>query len=118
MAQRPGARKSWRCYRCGEDVVEGMKFTFTRQGAVHWECFRSEISSRFNGKVPEDVEVLLELIDYLNEGIVRVKEYEYRISDESLRQSVSSRGRLFTGEVAKLMSELNQVAERHGVKLG
>lgn len=116
MAQGP-TRKSWRCYRCGGDVVEGMKFTFTRQGAVHWECFRGELSARFNGRIPEDVEVILELIDYLNEGIVRIKEYEYRVSDEAVKQSLNTRGRLFTGEVAKLMNELVQISEKHGVKL-
>ncbi len=37
------SRKVWKCYRCGEEIVEGMKFTFTKQGPVHWECFRAEV---------------------------------------------------------------------------
>jgi len=72
-------RRSWKCYLCGTDIVEGQRFTFTSRGPIHWECFRVEVAKAFNNRIPEDVEFLLELIDYFNEGIVKIKEGEYRM---------------------------------------
>ena len=38
------------------------------------------MAKAFNNRIPEDVEFLLELIDYFNEGIVKIKEGEYRMT--------------------------------------
>ncbi|ADN49479.1 DUF2175 domain-containing protein [Vulcanisaeta distributa] len=103
------SRKIWKCYRCGEEVVEGMKFTFTKQGPIHWECFRAEVRDRFNGSIPEDVNIMLELLDYLADGIVKIKELETRASSDELRQVLMARRKIIEGEMAKLMSELNKV---------
>ena len=73
-------RRSWKCYLCGTDIVEGQRFTFTSRGPIHWECFRVEVAKAFNNRIPEDVEFLLELIDYFNEGMVKIKEGEYRMT--------------------------------------
>ncbi|WP_069808113.1 DUF2175 domain-containing protein [Vulcanisaeta thermophila] len=101
-------RRTWTCYRCGQPVISGMKFTFTSKGPIHWECFRAEVKDFFNGVIPEDVNVLLELIDYLNEGIIKAKELEVRASD-SVRQSIVSRRKVFEGEAARLMKELDTI---------
>lgn len=43
------------CYQCNDKVKTGEKFTFTRQGAVHFDCF---ISSRRNEVTEEKSEAL------------------------------------------------------------
>ncbi len=99
----------WKCYRCGEDIVEGMKFTFTRLGPIHWECFRAEVRDKFNGNVPEDINVMLELMDYLANGIVKVKELEERASSDDVRRLLIDRRKVIEGETSRLMSELNKM---------
>ncbi|BDR92796.1 DUF2175 domain-containing protein [Vulcanisaeta souniana] len=103
------SRKVWKCYRCGEDIVEGMKFTFTRLGPIHWECFRAEVRDKFNGNVPEDINVMLELMDYLANGIVKVKELEERASSDDVRRLLIDRRKVIEGETSRLMSELNKM---------
>ncbi len=103
------SRKVWKCYRCGEEIVEGMKFTFTRQGPIHWECFRAEVRDKFNGSIPEDVNVILELLDYFADGIVKIKEFEARASSNDLRQALMAKRKVIEGEMAKLMSDLNRI---------
>ncbi len=101
-------RKVWKCYRCGEEIIEGMKFTFTKFGPVHWECFRAEVRDKFNGNIPEDINVMLELLNYYADGIVKIKEFEARASSDDLRQGLMARRKVIEGEMAKLMSELNR----------
>jgi len=72
-------RRSWKCYFCGTDIVERQRFTFTSRG-LYWECLRVEVAKAFNNRIPEDVEFLLKLIDYFNEGMVKIKEGEYRMT--------------------------------------
>ncbi|GAB6944975.1 DUF2175 domain-containing protein [Vulcanisaeta sp. JCM 14467] len=103
------SRRIWKCYRCGEEIVEGMKFTFTRMGPIHWECFRAEVRDKFSGNVPEDVNVVLDLLDYYADGIVKIKELETRASSDGLRQELMVRRKVIEGEMAKLMGELNRM---------
>jgi len=97
--------------------VEGQKLTFTRRGPIHWECFRVEVSEKFGGRLPEDVEVLLELVDYLNEGIVRLKELGYRAWSDDVRRAVEARRKVLEAEAAKAMGELVEAAKRFGVEI-
>ena len=117
MPEKPGPRKSWTCYYCGQTIVEGQKLTFTKRGPVHWECFRVEVSEKFGGRIPEDVEVLMELVDLLNEGIVKLKELGYRAWSSEVRQAVEARRKVLEGEAARAMSELVEAAKRHGVEI-
>jgi hypothetical protein len=103
-------RRSWKCYLCGTDIVEGQRFTFTSRGPIHWECFRVEVAKAFNNRIPEDVEFLLELIDYFNEGIVKIKEGEYRVNGD-LQGLLVERRRILEAEVAKLMKEVSNLAQ-------
>ncbi len=52
---------------------------------------------------------MLELLDYLADGIVKIKELETRASSDGLRQALMARRKIIEGEMAKLMSELNKV---------
>lgn len=106
-------RRVWKCYRCGQDIVEGMKFTFTSKGPIHWECYRAEIKEMFNGVIPEDVNVLLDLTDYLEGGIVKAKELEMRVSTDAVKQSILSRRKIMEGEAAKLMKEIDSLVRSY-----
>ncbi|MCG2880423.1 MAG: DUF2175 domain-containing protein [Vulcanisaeta sp.] len=106
----------WKCYRCGKDVVPGMRFTFTRNGAIHWECFRLNVSEAFKGSIPEDVNVLMELVDYLNEGIIKLRELEMRALSDGVRESVINRRKLLEGEAARVMKDLESLLDSYGIK--
>jgi hypothetical protein len=56
------------------------------------------------------VEFLLELIDYFNEGIVRIKEGEYRVNGD-LQGLLVERRRILEAEAAKLMKEVSNLAQ-------
>ncbi|WP_291999487.1 DUF2175 domain-containing protein [Caldivirga sp.] len=110
MSIKQAQGRTWKCYFCGSEIVEGQRFTFTSRGPIHWGCFRVEVANAFNNRIPEDIEVLLELVDYLNEGIVKIKEGEYRVNGD-LQQSLINRRKMLEAEAAKLMKELSTLAQ-------
>ncbi len=108
--------RSWKCYKCGREIVPGMRFTFTKNGAIHWECFRENVRDFFNGSVPEDVNVLMELMDYLNEGIIKLRELEVRAIVDDVKGTIVSRRKMLEGEAAKVMKDLEGLLDRYGAK--
>jgi hypothetical protein len=45
----------FKCYECSSDVKTGQKFTFTKKGSVHFDCF---VSAKRKSIDPEKAEML------------------------------------------------------------
>ena len=45
----------FKCYVCNDEVRTGEKFTFTKKGSVHFDCF---VSAKRKGIKPEKAEML------------------------------------------------------------
>ncbi len=56
------------CYSCKKKVITGEKFTFTKEGPVHFDCF---ISSRRN-TVPDDKQETLRKLSILLDSQLRL----------------------------------------------
>ncbi len=102
--------KKWKCFFCEGEIVEGQLFTFISRGAVHWECFMSLVEDKLG--VDNRHLILLELDKYLHEGIVKMKELEYRARDEETRQLLREMRKLLEGQSARVTK---MVAERLGL---
>ncbi len=64
----------WKCTLCGEEIVEGQRFTFLSGiGAAHNECLMSTILSK---NLNRDMVALLDANEVLLYAIVRFKEAE------------------------------------------
>ncbi len=51
------------CYECEGKVQTGEKFTFTKQGAVHFDCFISSRRNEISGGKQEALRALSLLLD-------------------------------------------------------
>ncbi|ABW01133.1 DUF2175 domain-containing protein [Caldivirga maquilingensis] len=108
----------WKCMVCGGNVVDGQLFTFIKGGPIHWSCLVKAINDKFNGKVPSDVLAILTINRHIHEGIVLAKESEQVISDDSVKQVISSRRKLLEGEAAKLNVDMLKLIEsKYGVNI-
>ena len=77
------ALRKWRCVLCGDEVVEGQRFTVLRDGFVHLECLYEKLVRE--GRVNPDIVALMDAIEALNYLIVRVKEAKRLAESEELR---------------------------------
>ncbi len=80
--------RKWKCVLCGDEVVEGQRFTVLRDGFVHLECLYAEIAKR--GRLDGDVAALMDVVEALNYLIVRVKEALRMASDEKVRNVIDA----------------------------
>lgn len=51
------------CYVCSKKVLTGEKFTFTKDGAVHFDCFVSKKRQEIDGAKVEELRVLSLVLD-------------------------------------------------------
>lgn len=54
----------FKCYNCEGKVQTGEKFTFTKKGAVHFDCFISSRRSEVSADKLEALRALSLLLDY------------------------------------------------------
>ena len=80
--------RKWRCVLCGDEVVEGQRFTVLRDGFVHLECLYAEIASR--GRLDPDTLALMDIVEALNYLIVRVKEALRLARDQRIRDMLDA----------------------------
>ena len=80
--------RKWRCVICGDEVIEGQRFTVLRDGFVHLECLYSKIVEK--GGVDADTVALMDIVEALNYLIVRVKEALRMARDEKLRDMLNA----------------------------
>ncbi|MEM1968101.1 MAG: DUF2175 family protein [Acidilobaceae archaeon] len=96
--------RRWNCGLCGQDVVEGQRFTFIGSiGAVHVECLLESYTRQLDKR---DLIALLDANEVLLYAIVRFKEAE----------------RIASGEVKSILSEarreIEKIAGRIALMLG
>ncbi len=75
--------RKWKCVLCGEDVIEGQRFTVLRNGFVHLECLYEKLVRE--DRVSPDIIALMDVLEALNYLIVRVKEAKRMAASEDLR---------------------------------
>ena len=51
------------CYVCNKKVKTGEKFTFTRTGSVHFDCFASTRRKEVSPEKVEKLSILISLLD-------------------------------------------------------
>ena len=94
--------KRWRCVICGEDILEGQRFTQLSEGYAHIECIREKAAEK-HGSPPRDMEALLDALESALYGIVRAKEAARYASDEDVRRIIE-KYRQMLEEEALIMS--------------
>lgn len=53
----------FKCYLCSKIVKTGEKFTFTKEGAVHFDCFISNKREKINADKEEELRTLSLILD-------------------------------------------------------
>lgn len=51
------------CYVCSKKVLTGEKFTFTKEGSVHFDCFVSKRRKEIDASKSEELRVLSMVLD-------------------------------------------------------
>lgn len=97
------ARRKWRCYICGDEVVEGQRFTVTSKGFVHLECLYSKIAEK---GLSNDVVAYMDALEVLNYAITRFKEAELVASSAEVKAALQETRRLLEAEAAKVTKRL------------
>ncbi len=98
--------RKWKCVLCGEDVIEGQRFTVLKDGFVHLECLYERIVSE--GKMSPDVLALMDAIEALNYLIVRLKEAQRMARSADVRNLLDS----IRVEVEKSTAQASNLLER------
>ncbi len=82
-----GNLSRWKCFHCGDDVIEGQRFTFIPgKGPIHVECLNEILL----GKPTRNRVALAEANEALLYVIVRLKSAERMASDTELKQYIAS----------------------------
>lgn len=97
------ARRKWRCYICGDEVVEGQRFTVTSKGFVHLECLYSKIAEK---GLSNDAVAYMDALEVLNYAITRFKEAELVASSAEVKAALQETRRLLEAEAAKVTKRL------------
>ena len=53
----------FKCYECSKGVVTGEKFTFTKEGSVHMDCFLASKRKKLSEEKLEQFRVLSLILD-------------------------------------------------------
>ena len=97
----------FKCYACGTKVKTGEKFTFTKSGSVHFDCFISSRRKEVSEGNQEKLRVLSILLDVELQHLLGV----LSIGDqpESVKENVRVKYKDIEkacGETTRLISEL------------
>ena len=82
------ALRKWRCVLCGDEVIEGQRFTVLKDGFVHLECLYEKIAG--SGRLDPDIVALMDIVEALNYLIVRTKEALRIARDEKLKDMLNA----------------------------
>lgn len=112
-----GKYKKWTCFLCGDTVIEGQRFAWIpEKGYAHIECLHEELAKRFNGRIPAEVEALLDFDEAMAYSIVRSKQAEKLLGGE-LRGKVEEARHKLEGLSALAGRLLKDLLKEHGVEL-
>ena len=85
----------WNCSICSKEISYNELFTFTRDGAVHYECFRDDALKRGKDEI---------LLDMLKKELEMIVEYKKHINN-------------LEGKVKELFEANEKDAEKHAALL-
>jgi len=104
--------KKWSCFVCGEDVIEGQKFTFLRDKAVHLHCLESHLVDKLSGDADKlhKALVLIRALDISATALVGYKTIKLALKEGALAELMEKLQRdeerissILTGEIEKLL---------------
>lgn len=95
------------CYVCSKKVLTGEKFTFTKDGAVHFDCFVSTRRKELPESKIEDLRVLSIILDSELQHLLNI--LEVKDVPESQKENARLKYKDIekaAGETTKLISSL------------
>lgn len=95
------------CYVCKKKVKTGEKFTFTKTGSVHFDCFASSKRKEIHADKAEKLSVLVSLLDSELSHLLVILNLQAFSSDarEMLKTKYKDIEKA-AGETTRLISEL------------
>lgn len=97
----------FKCYSCGTKVKTGEKFTFTKSGSVHFDCFISSRRKEVAEGNQEKLRVLSTLLDVELDHLLGILAISNQ--PESIKETVRLKYKDIEkacGETTRLISEL------------
>ncbi len=97
----------FKCFDCGKTVKTGEKFTFTKKGSVHFECFISQRRKEVSPEKQETLRSLTVLLDKELQHLISV--LDMRDVPESLKETLRVKYKDIEkacGETTRLISDL------------
>jgi hypothetical protein len=95
------------CFECGKTVKSGEKFTFTKGGSIHLDCF---ISSKRKNLSEDKVERLRHLSQILDSELQHmIQLFSIRSEDEQVKQLIKNKIKEIekaSGETTRMIYEL------------
>ena len=95
------------CYVCSKEVLTGEKFTFTKEGAVHFDCFVSKRRKEIEESKVEELRVLSIVLDSELQHLINILGVQN--VPESQKENVRLKYKDIekaAGETTKLISSL------------
>ncbi len=84
-----GKYKKWTCALCGDEIIEGQRFTLLPgRGYAHIECIHELVAEKYRQGVPQDLLALLDVEELLSYAIIRLKQAE-RTATPRLREWIT-----------------------------
>ncbi len=96
------------CYVCNKKVLTGEKFTFTRDGAVHFDCFVSKKRLEVTAEKAEELRVLSLILDSELQHLLNMLTIQKNVP-ESQKENVTKKYKDIekaAGETTKLIGSL------------
>ncbi|MEM3852187.1 MAG: DUF2175 family protein, partial [Methanomassiliicoccales archaeon] len=97
----------FKCYECGGPVKSGEKFTFTKQGSVHLDCF---VSSKRKGIDESKLEAFRHLTQVLDSELQHmILLFSMKSQDERVNQLIKNKIKEIekaSGETTRAISEI------------
>ena len=97
----------FKCYVCETPVKTGEKFTFTKSGSVHFDCFVSQRRKEVKVEKQETLRVLANLLDSELQHLLNI--LSIKDVPEALKEQVRIKYKDIekaAGETTRLISEL------------
>ncbi|MCL4444686.1 MAG: DUF2175 family protein [Candidatus Thermoplasmatota archaeon] len=97
----------FKCFVCARPVKTGEKFTFTRDGSVHFDCFVSKRRQEVSPEKQEDLRILANILDSELQHLLNILALQN--TPESVKEKVRVKYKDIekaAGETTRMISEL------------
>jgi hypothetical protein len=97
----------FKCFVCARPVKTGEKFTFTRDGSVHFDCFVSKRRQEVSPEKQEDLRILANILDSELQHLLNILALQN--TPESVKEKVRVKYKdveKAAGETTRMISEL------------